>query len=108
MVAALSDARELAVDLEHHSFRTFQGITCLMQVSDRCSDFLVDVLRLRSHIGPALAPLFADPQASSFPSQRFHKPYLEFQYRQACSFMIASKLIDRQGLVWEFPDLTSQ
>jgi hypothetical protein len=26
---------EFAVDLEHHSYRTFQGFTCLMQVSTR-------------------------------------------------------------------------
>ena len=26
------DVREIGVDLEHHSYRTFQGLTCLMQV----------------------------------------------------------------------------
>jgi len=25
--------REIAIDLEHHSYRSFQGITCLIQVS---------------------------------------------------------------------------
>lgn len=33
--ALLSDLKcekEIAVDLEHHSYRTFLGITCLMQV----------------------------------------------------------------------------
>ena len=62
MAAQLGDSRELAVDLEHHSFRSFQGFTCVMQLSDRRADFVVDVLKLRHHIGPLLAPLFADPQ----------------------------------------------
>ena len=62
MVAQLGDSQELAVDLEHHSFRSFQGFTCLMQLSDRRADFVIDVLKLRHHIGPLLTPLFADPQ----------------------------------------------
>lgn len=65
MAEQLGTAQEVAVDLEHHSFRTFQGITCLMQLSDRSSDFLVDVLKLRRHIGQILAPLFADPMVSN-------------------------------------------
>lgn len=34
MVAQLQGAKELAVDLEHHSHHTFQGLTCLLQVSN--------------------------------------------------------------------------
>jgi exosome complex exonuclease RRP6 len=35
-VAQKLDAQtEFAVDLEHHSYRTFQGFTCLMQISTR-------------------------------------------------------------------------
>lgn len=41
---------EFAVDLEHHSYRTFQGFTCLMQVSTRTEDFIVDTLALREHM----------------------------------------------------------
>eukprot|EP00955_Chlamydomonas_euryale_P044983 353025-Chlamydomonas_euryale.AAC.3 len=32
MAAALRSARHVAIDLENHSFRSFQGFTCLMQV----------------------------------------------------------------------------
>lgn len=60
--ARLAKADELAVDLEHHGFRSFQGFTCLMQVSTRNEDLIIDTLALRAHIGPALGPLFADPQ----------------------------------------------
>lgn len=35
MIDELSEVREIAVDLEHHSFRSFQGIACLIQVCVR-------------------------------------------------------------------------
>jgi len=38
-----------------------QGFCCLMQLSTRAEDFVVDALALRSHIGPVLGPIFADP-----------------------------------------------
>lgn len=41
--------------------RSFQGFTCLLQVSTRAADWLVDALALRRAIGPALASLMADP-----------------------------------------------
>ncbi len=44
-----------------HIHRSYQGFTCLMQLSTRSADYLVDVLALRPHVGPALARLFADP-----------------------------------------------
>uniref|UniRef100_A0A8C9JRS2 Exosome complex component 10 n=1 Tax=Panthera tigris altaica TaxID=74533 RepID=A0A8C9JRS2_PANTA len=40
--------QEFAVDLEHHSYRSFLGLTCLMQISTRTEDFIVDTLELRS------------------------------------------------------------
>lgn len=45
-----SKIREIAVDLEHHSYRSFLGFTCLMQISTRDEDFLVDTLKLRSEL----------------------------------------------------------
>lgn len=48
---ALGRAREVAVDLENHSFRSFQGFCCLMQLSTRAEDFVIDAIALRSHIG---------------------------------------------------------
>jgi hypothetical protein len=47
------------VDLEHHHYRSFQGFICVMQVSTRLEDFIVDTLELRTHIGPCLADIFA-------------------------------------------------
>jgi exosome complex exonuclease RRP6 len=59
-LAAEGEAKCLAVDLEHHSVRSFQGLTCLMQLSTRRRDWVVDTLALRRQVGPALAALFAD------------------------------------------------
>lgn len=50
MLDDLMKVNELAVDLEHHSYRTFQGITCLMQISTRSKDFIVDTLTLRDDL----------------------------------------------------------
>ena len=52
--------REIAVDLENHSQHSFLGFLCLMQVSTRERDYVVDVLKLREEVGPALAGVFAD------------------------------------------------
>ena len=60
MAHHLSSVDEIAVDLEHHSFRSFQGFTCTIQVSTRRRDFVVDALALRSEIRAALGPCMAD------------------------------------------------
>ncbi|KVI09493.1 3'-5' exonuclease domain-containing protein [Cynara cardunculus var. scolymus] len=61
LAAKLRDANEFAVDLEHNQYRSFQGLTCLMQISTRTEDFIVDTLKLRIHIGPYLREVFKDP-----------------------------------------------
>jgi exosome complex exonuclease RRP6 len=50
MVEKLQNASEIAVDLEHHSLRTYYGITCLIQISDRNEDWIVDTLALRGEL----------------------------------------------------------
>uniref|UniRef100_A0A671KML5 Exosome complex component 10 n=1 Tax=Sinocyclocheilus anshuiensis TaxID=1608454 RepID=A0A671KML5_9TELE len=56
----LAKVSEFAVDLEHHSYRSFLGITCLMQISTREEDFLIDTLELRSEMY-ILNETFTDP-----------------------------------------------
>ncbi|XP_017083385.1 exosome component 10 [Drosophila eugracilis] len=43
----LSQAPQIAIDVEHHSYRTFMGITCLVQMSTRTKDYIFDTLILR-------------------------------------------------------------
>ena len=51
-LAALRDTLnacgEFALDLENHSYRSYRGFVCLMQISTRTADYLVDTLELRS------------------------------------------------------------
>lgn len=60
LIAKLEAVTEFAVDLEHHSYRSFQGFLCLMQLSTRSEDFLVDVLALRAHMH-RMNGVFANP-----------------------------------------------
>lgn len=50
MVEKLKEAKEIAVDLEHHSMRSYYGFTCLMQISTREEDWVVDTLSLRAEL----------------------------------------------------------
>ncbi|KAJ3516384.1 hypothetical protein NMY22_g14225 [Coprinellus aureogranulatus] len=59
-----SEVQEIAVDLEHHSYRTYRGFLCLMQLTTRNGgDFIVDLLvpeiRARMH---ELNEAFTNPQ----------------------------------------------
>jgi exosome complex exonuclease RRP6 len=44
LVDQLRRSEEIAIDLEHHSYRSYYGFVCLMQVSTRSADFVVDCL----------------------------------------------------------------
>lgn len=61
MINELSNATQIAVDVEHHSYRTFQGITCLLQLSTREKDYIVDALALREELHE-LNEIFANPK----------------------------------------------
>ncbi|CCE64860.1 hypothetical protein TPHA_0J00370 [Tetrapisispora phaffii CBS 4417] len=61
MLNELKTATELAVDLEHHDFRSYYGITCLMQISTRNTDYLVDTIALRDKL-QVLNVVFTDPK----------------------------------------------
>ena len=54
LVACIEDLKKercIAIDLEHHSQHSYQGFTCLIQMSTRTTDYLVDVLVIREHVG---------------------------------------------------------
>ncbi|EPB86354.1 hypothetical protein HMPREF1544_06893 [Mucor circinelloides 1006PhL] len=60
MMKRLEGHQELAVDLEHHNYRSYQGFTCLMQLSTRDQDFVIDTLELRDKLW-MLNEYFANP-----------------------------------------------
>lgn len=46
MISILENVTEIAVDLEHNHLRSFQGFTCLVQISTRNEDFIVDPFKI--------------------------------------------------------------
>lgn len=50
LLEKLSKASEIAVDLEHHDLRSYHGFVCLMQISIRGEDFIIDTLELRDQL----------------------------------------------------------
>jgi exosome complex exonuclease RRP6 len=46
----LDTQQEFAIDLEQHSYRTFQGFVCLMQISTLAQDYLIDTIQLRKEL----------------------------------------------------------
>ncbi|GAA5940043.1 exosome nuclease subunit RRP6 [Sporobolomyces koalae] len=44
--------KELAIDLEHHDFRSWSGFTCLIQLSTRKKDYVIDAINpgVREHL----------------------------------------------------------
>ena len=61
MCTHLNQHHEYAIDLEHHHYRTFQGFLCLMQISTREADYLIDTIALRDELH-VLNEYFTDPE----------------------------------------------
>jgi exosome complex exonuclease RRP6 len=61
MLEQLKQVKEIAVDLEHHDFRTYTGLVSLMQISTRDQDWIVDTLKPWRHKLQVLNQVLADP-----------------------------------------------
>ncbi|KXS93938.1 hypothetical protein AC578_7074 [Pseudocercospora eumusae] len=61
MLKELKQAKEIAIDLEHHDMRTYIGIVSLMQISTRDKDWIVDTLKPWRRKLQCLNEVFADP-----------------------------------------------
>ena len=60
MLAELKAAKEIAVDLEHNDMRSYHGLVCLMQISTRDKDWIVDTLKPWREKLQILNEVFAD------------------------------------------------
>jgi exosome complex exonuclease RRP6 len=60
IIDKLRESREIAIDLEYHSYRTYRGFVCLMQISTRDEDWIVDPLELRDDLED-LNEVFTNP-----------------------------------------------
>ena len=61
MLEELKSAKEIAIDLEHHDMHSYYGIVCLMQISTRDKDWIVDTLKPWREKLSILNEVFADP-----------------------------------------------
>ncbi|EGO55710.1 hypothetical protein NEUTE1DRAFT_86290 [Neurospora tetrasperma FGSC 2508] len=61
MLEELKQAKEIALDLEHHDFRSYTGLLSLMQISTREKDWVIDTLQPWRHKLEVLNEVFADP-----------------------------------------------
>ena len=59
-IKEISKYNEIAVDLEHHSKESYLGITCLIQISTRDTDYILDAIKLRSYLNK-LNIIFTNP-----------------------------------------------
>ncbi|KAK8113862.1 exosome complex exonuclease rrp protein [Apiospora kogelbergensis] len=62
MLAELKQADVIAIDTEHHDFRTYYGLLSLMQISTREKDWIVDTLQPWRHKLEVLNEVFTDPK----------------------------------------------
>jgi exosome complex exonuclease RRP6 len=62
MLEELKKATVIAIDLEHHDFRTYTGLLSLMQISTREKDWIIDTLVPWRHKLEVLNEVFADPK----------------------------------------------
>ncbi|CCE78112.1 Piso0_000726 [Millerozyma farinosa CBS 7064] len=77
MVDELRSSTEIAVDLEHHDYRSYYGLVCLMQISNRQNDWLVDTLALRDDL-EVLNEIFTNPQILKV----FHGAFMDIIWLQ--------------------------
>ena len=61
MVKDLRQAKEIAIDLEHHEERSYIGIVSLMQISTREQDWVIDTLKPWRQELQVLNEVFTDP-----------------------------------------------
>jgi len=62
MIKELKTANEIAIDLEHHDQHSYAGIVCLMQISTRDKDWIIDTLKPWRRRLERLNEVFADPK----------------------------------------------
>jgi ribonuclease D len=61
MIEAIKAEGEMAMDLEHHDTYSYRGFTCLIQISTRSVDYIVDPFPLFHRIGGRLNQVTTDP-----------------------------------------------
>lgn len=90
MLPELKKAKEIAIDLEHHDFRTYTGLVSLMQISTRDQDWIVDTLQPWRQKLEVLNDAFADPSIVKV----FHGAYMDMVWLQRDLGLYVNGLFD--------------
>ncbi|RSL77284.1 hypothetical protein BHE90_003997 [Fusarium euwallaceae] len=90
MLKELKKAKEIAVDLEHHDFRSYIGLVSLMQISTREKDWIVDTLQPWRHKLEVLNEVFANPKIVKV----FHGAYMDMVWLQRDLGLYVNGLFD--------------
>jgi exosome complex exonuclease RRP6 len=77
MIEDIEAAGDVAIDLEHNDFRSYRGVTCLIQLSTREKDYIVDPFPLWDHLN-ILNRITANPAIR----KTFHAGDLDIQWLQ--------------------------
>ncbi|KAL9096393.1 MAG: hypothetical protein Q9165_001390 [Trypethelium subeluteriae] len=78
MLEDLKGASEIAIDLEHHDWRSYIGIVSLMQISTRNKDWVVDTLKPWRRKLEMLNEVFTDPRILKV----FHGSHMDSMWLQ--------------------------
>ncbi|KAH8697060.1 putative exosome complex exonuclease Rrp6 [Talaromyces proteolyticus] len=62
MISELEEAKEIAIDLEHHDVHSYHGLVSLMQISTRNKDWVVDTLQPWREDLQQLNRVFTNPE----------------------------------------------
>ncbi|KAJ4209217.1 exosome nuclease subunit [Fusarium falciforme] len=90
MLKELKKAKEIAVDLEHHDFRSYIGLVSLMQISTREKDWIVDTLQPWRHKLEVLNEVFTNPKIIKV----FHGAYMDMVWLQRDLGLYVNGLFD--------------
>ncbi|KAF4500307.1 Exosome complex exonuclease rrp6 [Fusarium agapanthi] len=90
MLEELKGAKEIAIDLEHHDFRSYVGLVSLMQISTREKDWIVDTLQPWRHKLEVLNQVFTDPNIVKV----FHGAYMDMVWLQRDLGLYVNGLFD--------------
>ncbi|KAI6231671.1 HRDC domain-containing protein [Aphelenchoides besseyi] len=96
LIEVLNKSREFAVDLEFHNLRSFLGITCLIQISTRETDYIIDPFSIWEHLH-ALNEPFSNPNIRKV----FHGAHSDLMCLQRDFGIYTVNLLDTKELMEE-------
>ncbi|KAI6210099.1 RNB domain-containing protein [Aphelenchoides besseyi] len=96
LIDVLNKSREFAVDLEFHNLRSFLGITCLIQISTRESDYIIDPFSIWEYLHVLNEP-FTNPNIRKV----FHGAHSDLMCLQRDFGIYAVNLLDTKELMEE-------